>query len=112
MLPLKLLTCAVDGNSMAPTLNDGDWIVAQQLRPDRMEIAKWKKIVNQIVIAKIDGLLQIKRVSQVEVSQSNQITLWLLGDNPEFSTDSRTYGWVSSEKIIAHYLLRYKRSKR
>jgi hypothetical protein len=96
---------------MFPTLKKGDWIVATRISHSEMTPEKWQRVVNQVVIAEADGLLQIKRVSQCEVTENGSIQLWLLGDNPAASTDSRSYGWVSAEKVMARYLLRYKRGR-
>ena len=96
---------------MVPTFVTGDWIIAQRINHAKMLPKKWQRLEDQIVIAQVESVLQIKRVSKVELDAEGNAQLWLLGDNPDQSTDSRNYGWVAGEKIMAHYLLRYKRGR-
>jgi len=72
---------------MAPTLTPGQLVVGRftrELRP------------GDVVIVSHDGLEKIKRI---ERQQGN--LLYLLGDNPGSSTDSRNFGWVQADHIVA-----------
>lgn len=72
---------------MVPTLHAGQLVVGRQaheLRP------------GDVVIVSHDGLEKIKRI---EKQQGN--LLYLLGDNPGASTDSRQFGWVQAHTIVA-----------
>jgi phage repressor protein C with HTH and peptisase S24 domain len=72
---------------MAPTLVPGQLVVgcyATELQP------------GDVVIVSHNGLEKIKRIKQ---QQGN--LLYLLGDNPAESTDSRIFGWLEASSIIA-----------
>jgi nickel-type superoxide dismutase maturation protease len=77
----------VSGNSMLPTLKDGQLVLLTR--------AKSVKI-GDVVMVTHDGLEKIKRVSRIENDR-----VYLLGDNPAASTDSRSFGWVNSSAIAA-----------
>jgi nickel-type superoxide dismutase maturation protease len=88
---------AVAGNSMAPVLRDGDWVVVVPLvRPPR---------VGEIVVARdprAPERLLLKRVARVKDGACT-----LLGDRPEESTDSRTFGPVARSLILGRAVFRY-----
>ena len=72
---------AVRGPSMAPTLRDGDVVLAHvggRCRPDDVALVRW---------AGRPGQLSVKRVLRREGAG-----WWALGDNPDGSTDSRQLG--------------------
>jgi nickel-type superoxide dismutase maturation protease len=77
----------IQGHSMEPALPAGSFVLA----------TRWfKKIkVSDIVSFKHDDQLFIKRVTEIKNNQ-----LWLLGDNPADSLDSRTFGWVDYKSIL------------
>jgi type IV secretory pathway protease TraF len=47
-----------------------------------------------VVIIHHDGKEKIKRISEIKDSQ-----IFVLGDHPESSTDSRHFGWIDVENI-------------
>lgn len=55
-----------------------------------------KLCVGDVVIISHNGLEKIKRI---EKQQGN--LLYLLGDNPSASSDSRHFGWVQSDAVMA-----------
>lgn len=67
----------------ATRLHSGDVVVAR--RPDR------------------DGLEIIKRIHSIDAEG----TIFLVGDNPKASTDSREFGPVRVDQLIARVLWRY-----
>ena len=72
---------------MSPTLLPGQVVIGRRtdvLRP------------SDVVIVSHNGLEKIKRI---ECQQGN--LLYLLGDNPVASTDSRSFGWVQADAIVA-----------
>jgi nickel-type superoxide dismutase maturation protease len=71
---------------MAPTFRPGQVVVVRQTR---------KVAVGDIVMFRHDDMEKIKRVARVETGR-----LYLLGDNPRASTDSRNFGWVGIEDLI------------
>lgn len=77
----------VEGNSMAPTLTHGQLVVGHQTR---------ELTAGDVVIVSHNGLEKIKRIEKHEGD-----LVYLLGDNPAESTDSRTLGWLPAKLIIA-----------
>lgn len=72
---------------MAPALSRGQLVVGRytnELKP------------GDVVIVSHNGLEKIKRI---ERQQGN--LLYLLGDNAAASTDSRSFGWVQADTIVA-----------
>jgi nickel-type superoxide dismutase maturation protease len=82
----------VTGDSMAPALRDGDWVLAR---------VAGAAAVGQVVVARRPGdpMLLVKRV--VEVTPGGY---WLVGDNPAASTDSRHFGPVP--QVLARVIWR------
>jgi phage repressor protein C with HTH and peptisase S24 domain len=72
---------------MAPTLTPGQLVVGRSTRELRP---------GDVVIVSHDGFEKIKRI---ERQQGDLI--YLLGDNPTGSTDSRDFGWVQAKQIVA-----------
>ncbi len=84
---MMLLVRRVAGNSMTPTLVPGRIIVGIRFgRPARP---------GDVVLLFHSGLEKIKRVADVNSSQ-----IFVCGDNPSESTDSRDFGWISRQTII------------
>jgi len=72
---------------MAPTLVDGQVVVGRYTR---------ELTVGDVVIVSHNGLEKIKRIEKHEGD-----LVYLLGDNPAESTDSRSFGWLPAKTIIA-----------
>jgi nickel-type superoxide dismutase maturation protease len=88
---------AVTGRSMEPALRAGDWIVISRLwRPPR---------VGEIVLVRDPRepeRLMLKRVAAVADGACT-----VLGDRPEESTDSRTFGPVRLGDVLGRAVFRY-----
>jgi type IV secretory pathway protease TraF len=54
--------------------------------------------VGQTVIFKHNGLEKIKRITKINDATDE---VYLLGDNPSASTDSREFGWLPASVIEA-----------
>lgn len=78
----------VSGRSMQPTLQANQLIVASGLY--------LRLKVGDIVVLQHEGLEKIKRVSAV-----GDDYIEVLGDNPPASTDSRHFGRVPPNKVLA-----------
>lgn len=92
-LASPILLRRVVGDSMLPTLKPGQIVVAirltQRLKP------------GQVIIFERQGREQIKRIAQLRDGR-----VYVLGDNPGRSTDSRTIGWIAHADVRARVLMR------
>lgn len=52
-----------------------------------------------VVIIVHDGMEKIKRIEQVRAQE-----VYVLGDNPDASTDSRDFGWIASDAVSGKVL--------
>jgi nickel-type superoxide dismutase maturation protease len=75
----------VVGNSMKPTLHDGQIVLAHYARNFKP---------GQVVVAHVGSREVIKRISRIENGR-----IFLEGDNKDQSTDSRDYGSVMDTSI-------------
>lgn len=79
------------GDSMAPTLVPGMIVVG--VRPRKIK-------PGDIVVVWHEGLDKIKRVKEISFDK-----VFLTGDNPAHSTDSRDFGWIPFEHILSKVIL-------
>lgn len=80
----------VEGNSMMPNLNDGDVVLVKPTR--RVKIG-------DVVLAMHPYKQSVKVLKRVsEINEEGRFVL--SGDNPEESTDSRTFGSIKSADIL------------
>jgi hypothetical protein len=102
---------AVAEESMAPVLCHGDWLL---LDPT---VRSWPRRGSVVVFREPDtNLLAIKRVAagpgdririEAGVLHLGPGQAWLLGDNAVISIDSRRYGPVEVEALVARAWFRY-----
>lgn len=98
-------------DSMRPALEPGDWLLVDPT------VRAWPRRGSIVVVREPDGdLLTIKRVAarpgDVIRTATGPIRLgpseaWLLGDDRAVSRDSRTYGPVTSDRLLARAWFRY-----
>ena len=78
----------VIGNSMTPMLRPGQLIIAttryRQLKP------------GQVVVLRKNNRELIKRIERIESGR-----VFVIGDNPAVSTDSRQFGWLDIATVVA-----------
>ncbi len=75
----------IAGTSMLPAIRPGQLVAAVRKKPQ----------VGDVVLATVDGRDVVKRVGQLSGGR-----VYLLGDNPTVSTDSRTYGFITAKAVF------------
>ncbi len=86
--PKLFLLRRVTGTSMLPALKPGTIVIA--VRPRHIR-------VGDIIIVVHDGLEKIKRITAIQDRH-----VFVQGDNAAASTDSRQFGWLPIEAVIAN----------
>ncbi len=81
---------------MEPSYSEGDYLIVNRLAFFLRSPRKGEVVLLEDPRT---GKAILKRVRDVKKQ-----LYYLLGDNKHYSTDSRTFGWVSSEKIIGTVL--------
>ncbi|MCU0238926.1 MAG: nickel-type superoxide dismutase maturation protease [Pyrinomonadaceae bacterium] len=79
----------IEGNSMLPTLQNGDQVLVEKNENYQ---------INDIVVAKHPfqkSVILIKRISEI-----NEKGFYLIGDNASESTDSRTLGTFAKKDLL------------
>jgi signal peptidase I len=97
---------AVDGASMAPTLHPGDFLIA--VRPSSIR----RGALGVVEHPDRPGYGMVKRFAGVPGGSIDGLILgtdqfWVVGDNPDASTDSRAFGAVSRQAIRGVVVFRY-----
>ena len=94
-----LLRVAVAGDSMRPTLVDGDWLLCRRVRG-----TSGVREGDVVVLERPDrpGLLVVKRAVRREAG-----AWWVEGDNAAASEDSRAFGAVPDAYVVARVTARY-----
>jgi nickel-type superoxide dismutase maturation protease len=93
---------AVEGDSMRPTLEAGDWLLAD---PDAYAAAPPR--VGDLVLVpdpRVPSRLLVKRVAELHEEVRE---LWLRGDAHDTSTDSRAFGSVATSTVLGRPWFRY-----
>jgi signal peptidase S26 family len=97
-----LFPVRVAGESMMPTLRAGDFLAASQVRDKDLRRGA-------LVLAnEVSGVEAVKRVGKMPGENGlGPASYWLLGDNRDASTDSRTHGPYDREQIVGVVRARY-----
>lgn len=98
--------CLVCGLSMYPTFDDGSIILTE--RVDNLEIEEGEVYVFKRPTSDGKTIRVIKRVHDIKF-EDGKMLCYILGDNPSMSYDSREYGYINSEEVVAKVtkILRY-----
>ena len=109
-LMAKYASMVVEGDSMAPTYNAGDWLAGRWARY-KLTGAHRIKVGNIIVIEREEqpGIFYVKRVTQTRTSGWHMPTIYVSSDNPA-GTDSRQWGWLPITSVRAKIWFRFKRA--
>ena len=119
----KYASVRVEGNSMAPTYNDGDWLIARWADYSmarnpltkllhRLRLPSFLAMGDTVVIERAEqpGIYFVKRIADAREQDAEHPMIYLLSDNPE-GTDSRTWGWLPIHYVKARIEFRVKRAK-
>jgi signal peptidase I len=101
---------------MAPTLKPGDWILVERVKNlsqfSASELGDFlANLIGEIVVIEQGGREQIKRLKSLAKRSDGSIWLEVLGDNPEFSTDSRHFGLIEASALKGIFYRRYGKRK-
>ena len=90
----------VCGDSMYPTYLDGEVIIGTRI----FNKSKLKK--GDIIVYKspTDDKIVIKRIERLMTDKKGELFIYCLGDNADFSYDSRMYGYFSSKNLVCKVL--------
>ena len=80
---------------MAPTLLPGD----------RLLVCRWPVRIGDLVA--VSDPRAPARVLVKRIADRDERGFWLLGDAPDESTDSRTFGWVEPGLVLGKVVYRY-----
>lgn len=95
----------VNGRSMLPTYKDGGLLLTTRLfNRDRLDIGE--VYVFRRLNSEGQQIFVIKRLTKIHPYAQNLV--YFEGDNPEESYDSRQYGFINAEDIIAKVLWQIK----
>lgn len=86
-----MLVRRVVGTSMLPALRPGRVVIATNA-PRTLR-------AGMIIMLRHDGKEKIKRIHAIEGD-----TIYVLGDNPADSTDSRQFGWITRDHVIGRII--------
>ena len=88
----RRLLMRVEGRSMQPSLNPNDRVLVKRWSPGQL------LRLDQIVVAWHPQRSELRLIKRLKRWDGNR--LWLEGDNPSESTDSRQLGWLSPDRVI------------
>lgn len=92
----------VDGNSMYPTYKDGNILLAYRIPRNKvLDSLEVNKVYVYTRVCEGETYCVIKRLTEI-----NKNALFFEGDNKAESIDSRTYGYVSTNRLVAKILFK------
>ena len=100
----RLGVVKITGNSMAPTFKDGALMIyASIAREDRRRQKQLNRLmIGDIVIFDREGQTMIKRIKRMNMSaNTDQLMIWVEGDNELESVDSRQWGPIPMDLVEA-----------
>jgi nickel-type superoxide dismutase maturation protease len=91
----------VSGASMSPALAPGDWLLVERLRPGVTPPPAGAIVL--VADPRDPSLPLLKRITRIDAEGK----VWIEGDNPPYSTDSRHFGPVPVTSIAGIVRFRY-----
>ena len=105
-----LFRVEVRGRSMEPTLHDGDWLIARRTA----RISRGDVVVVELPGGRGEAVKRVVGLPGDRVGETKGVSaalgageLYVVGDNPSESTDSRRLGPVPRESVAGVVLWRY-----
>lgn len=92
---------AIAGESMLPTFTPGDWLLVERLRPGVTPPPAGAIVL--VADPRDPSLPLLKRITRFDAEGK----VWIEGDNPPHSTDSRHFGPVPVTSIMGVVRFRY-----
>ena len=107
----KYASMVIEGDSMEPTYNAGDWLMGRWA-DYRLTGMRRIKVGDVVVIERDEqpGIFYVKRVSETRFTKEHLPSIYLLSDNPS-GTDSRQWGWLPITSVRAKIEFRMKRAR-
>lgn len=100
----RLGVVKITGNSMAPTFKDGALMIYASIAKEGKRRQKQldRLMIGDIVIFDREGQTMIKRIKRMNMSaNTNQLMIWVEGDNQLESVDSRQWGPIPMNLVDA-----------
>jgi hypothetical protein len=109
---------------MAPTYNDGDWLLFRNISIPAIPAitqmgskvsGKASRLIGKVILIQRNSAIgsdfvQVKRAIRIEaLPGKNELGIWVEGDNKIHSTDSRTWGRITSSEVRGVLLFRYRK---
>ena len=103
-----LLQVHILGESMAPTLQDGQTVLARRLwrghplRVGDIAVFQLPSTRGEVPVVAVKRVAQIRR----NHAEHDSRAVFVLGDNVATSIDSRRFGWIAEDQIVGVLLRR------
>jgi len=100
----RLGVVKITGNSMAPTFKDGALMIYASIAKEGKRRQKQldRLMIGDIVIFDRESQTMIKRIKRMNMSaNTNQLMIWVEGDNQLESVDSRQWGPIPMNLVDA-----------
>lgn len=91
----------VTGDSMYPSYEDGDILFATSFFQAKNLKEGDVMIFRPPTSSSEEVKFVIKRIHHILITPEGKMFFYFLGDNPQVSFDSRRYGYVSKDKLVA-----------
>jgi len=86
----------ISGNSMAPAFLNGEKVLVFV-----WAYIMFKPRINDVVICKFHKNKLIKRIQRIDQNE-----IFVIGDNKKESTDSRSFGYLSTKNILGKVIFK------
>ena len=104
----RLGVVKITGNSMAPTFKDGGLMLYASIAKGGKKREKELNnlYIGDVVIFVREGQTMIKRIKRMNMSKNtDQLMIWVEGDNELESVDSRQWGPIPMDLVEAKVLI-------